>query len=309
MLAKKLLGSRQGAAGPYSGTIVVSHDTAPYASAYPWSAAGFGTIYAPAGGDFTARPSSDITTTNWTRSSGTNAYYTYVDEVIADDNDYLQTTVTNAGLEVKLSAVTDPQSSSNHFVRVRTWSVGSGPGEARTILLLQGATTIATVATGNPSRTVGSQVDYTLTAAQADSITDYSDLRIRVTANTLGAGESIRFSWAVLEIRSPQAIPDAGRSVAFSPDSATIAVAHDASPYISVYPWSAGFGAKYADPATLPPNNGLGVAFSPDGATIAVAHANSPFISAYPWSAGFGAKYADPATLPTGTGRSVAFSP
>ena len=35
------------------------------------------------------RPSSDITTTNWTRSSGTAAYYSYIDEAAADDADYL----------------------------------------------------------------------------------------------------------------------------------------------------------------------------------------------------------------------------
>ena len=40
-----------------------------------------------------------------------------------------------------------------------------------------------------------------------------------------------------------------------------IAVAHDVSPYISVYPWSSGFGTKYADPATLPTGTGFGVAF------------------------------------------------
>jgi hypothetical protein len=147
-----------------------------------------------------ARPSSDVTTTNWTRSTGTNAYYTYVEETTADDNDYLQTTVTNSGLELGLSSVTDPVSSSGHIVRIRTWSTGGAAAEGRTILLLQGSTTIATVATGNPTRTVGSQVNFTLTSAQADSITDYSNLRIRVTATTLGSGETIRFGWAEMEV-------------------------------------------------------------------------------------------------------------
>ena len=93
------------------------------------------------------------------------------------------------------------------------------------------------------------------------------------------------------------------------PYSGDIAVAHDTTPYISVYPWSSGFGTKYANPTTLPAGTGRGVAFSPDGADIAVAHRTLPFISVYSWSSGFGTKYADPATLPTGNSNGVAFSP
>ena len=91
----------------------------------------------------------------------------------------------------------------------------------------------------------------------------------------------------------------------------TIAVAHDTTPFITAYSWlSSGFGAKYANPATLPASTGNGVAFSPSGNAIAVAHAATPFITAYPWSgAGFGTKFANPATLPGDTGNEVAFSP
>ena len=88
-----------------------------------------------------------------------------------------------------------------------------------------------------------------------------------------------------------------------------LAVAHNTSPRITVYPWDDGFGTKFANPATLPAGNGKGVAFSPAGDAIAVAHASSPFVTAYPWSgAGFGAKFANPATLPAGNGNGVAFT-
>jgi hypothetical protein len=90
--------------------------------------------------------------------------------------------------------------------------------------------------------------------------------------------------------------PHGLRAAAAAAGGSDIAVAHDVSPFISVYPWSSGFGTKYA---TLPTGLGYGVAFSPDGANIAVAHATSPFISVYPWSSGFGTKYANPVTLPT----------
>ena len=91
--------------------------------------------------------------------------------------------------------------------------------------------------------------------------------------------------------------------------SVTIAVGHAVSPYISVYPFdpSVGFGAKYANPATLPTGTGNSIAFSPSA--IAVAHSSSPYISVYPWrSSGFGTKYSNPSTLPTGDGNAVAFS-
>jgi hypothetical protein len=55
-----------------------------------------------------------------------------------------------------------------------------------------------------------------------------------------------------------------------------IAVAYSDSPYISAYPWSAGFGTKYADPATLPTDTGRSVAFKPQGDAIAVAHDTTP---------------------------------
>ena len=147
-----------------------------------------------------ARPDSDITTTNWTRSSGSSDFYTYIDEVTADNGDYVQTQTTGSGLEVKLSAVTDPVSSSSHIIRVRNWMVGGAAGEQRTILLLQGGTTIATLITGTLARTVGTQNNITLTGAQADAITDYSDLRLRFTATTLGSGETYRVGWAEMEV-------------------------------------------------------------------------------------------------------------
>jgi hypothetical protein len=52
-----------------------------------------------------------------------------------------------------------------------------------------------------------------------------------------------------------------GWGVNFSPSGEAIAVAHGTTPFVTAYPWSSGFGTKYANPATLPSNNGYGVAF------------------------------------------------
>lgn len=153
------------------------------------------------------RPATDITTTSWTRSSGTNSYFTYIGESVASDTDYVDITgVINAGLEVGIKvsgnvAAPRTRTASNHIVRIRAWAVGGGgAGEQHTILLLEGATTIATVASGNLSRTAGTAITYTLTLAQANSISDYSNLRLRFTATTLGASETYRVSWAEMEI-------------------------------------------------------------------------------------------------------------
>jgi Flp pilus assembly protein TadG len=96
-------------------------------------------------------------------------------------------------------------------------------------------------------------------------------------------------------------------AVSFNPAGNVIVVGHALTPFVTAYPWSAGFGTKYANPATLPPSNVNDAAFIADGTVLALAHDNTPYISAYAWSSGFGTKYADPATLPTGTGRGVDF--
>jgi hypothetical protein len=81
--------------------------------------------------------------------------------------------------------------------------------------------------------------------------------------------------------------------------STHFAVSHTTAPYITVYPWSAaGFGTKYANPATPLPLTGRGVFFTSPVDTLVVTHDNAPFISAYAWSdAGFGSKFANPATV------------
>ena len=104
--------------------------------------------------------------------------YSYIDEAAADDADYLYTQTQGAGLEIKLGSVLDPLASTGHVVRFRYYVAGSSTAERQTVLLLQGATTRATVVNNaTVTRNAWTQVDYTLTAGQADPINDYSDLR------------------------------------------------------------------------------------------------------------------------------------
>jgi hypothetical protein len=150
------------------------------------------------------RPSSDVTTTNWTRSAGSSDYWTYIDETTADSSDYVQTQTQAAGLEVGLSTVSIPQNRANHIVRLQAWALGSAAGERQTVLLLQGATTIATVVNNAViTRNTPTSLTYTLTSGEANNITDYSDLRLRFTAGTLAGGETYRVSWAEMEVPDP----------------------------------------------------------------------------------------------------------
>ena len=91
--------------------------------------------------------------------------------------------------------------------------------------------------------------------------------------------------------------------------SSVVAVAHSTAPYITVYPWSSGFGTKYANPATAVTTTGRDVVFNPAGDVIAVAMNSGamPFNS-YVWSSGFGTKYADP-TGSAYNGKGLAFHP
>lgn len=148
------------------------------------------------------RPASDVTTTNWTRSSGTSSYFTYINDVTADSSTYLQTQTQSSGLEIGLGGtVATPGSRDNHIVRLQAWSLGSSAAERHTVLLLQGSTTIATpVNNATLTRTTPTTITYTLTNAEATAITNYADLRLRFTATTLAASETYRVSWAELEI-------------------------------------------------------------------------------------------------------------
>jgi len=109
---------------------------------------------------------------------------------------------------------------------------------------------------------------------------------------------------------NPATLPTAAVfGTSFNPANTAISVAMDASPWVSIYPWSSsGFGTKYANPATLPTATGITTTWSSSGNDVFYATQASPYIFAYPFSSGFGTKYANPATLPTGTGFGISYN-
>ncbi len=106
-------------------------------------------------------------------------------------------------------------------------------------------------------------------------------------------------------VLAPASIPSTANGCAFSPDGSLLAVAHTASPHITIYntsDWS-----KVANPAQLPPSTSNGCAFSPDGSLLAVGHGGYPYITVYNTSTW--AKLANPSVLPPSVVYGCAFSP
>lgn len=109
-----------------------------------------------------------------------------------------------------------------------------------------------------------------------------------------------------------------GRSVAFSnaiwSSNAYVAVGHDTTPFLSVYPCSSSaFGAKLTNPASLPAASGRGVAFRRGDTFLAVGqdNASSPIVYAFTPTGGgaIGAKHSMFNPPAASGGRAVAFSP
>jgi hypothetical protein len=153
------------------------------------------------------RPDSDVSNTGWDDPNGNNNNLMWddIDESPRDDADYVRASL-NGGhstdtFEVGLTDATDPQSSDGHIVRYAYRKSGGGTINI-TVELMQGVTQIASW-THLDIGTTFTQANHTLTALQADSITDYSDLRLRFTGNHVGGGASqVHLSWAEVEIPS-----------------------------------------------------------------------------------------------------------
>lgn len=122
-----------------------------------------------------AAPSADVSAGGWTASTGSDLY-AMLDEAAADDGDYITTTGAST-CEVALGSLSDPSSSSGHIVRYRISATSGGI----TVRLRQGTTTIATW-THASAPTSLTTYEQTLTGGEADSITDYSALRLQFEA-------------------------------------------------------------------------------------------------------------------------------
>ena len=124
-------------------------------------------------------PNDDISVGTWTPSTGGTLFGT-IDETVAADGDY-DVNVNSAGgvFEVALTGLRDPTASTNHSVSYRI----SGESGSLVVSLRQGTDTeIASWTHDAPLPASPTTYVQTLTGGQADSITDYADLRLRFQA-------------------------------------------------------------------------------------------------------------------------------
>lgn len=139
-----------------------------------------------------ARPDADLVIGSWTEDDDTtDALFGEIDEATRDDADFDKSEdLTAAGdtsaFAVSLSDVTDPESSSGHTIRAALRKQGTAQMDA-TVELRQGYTSEASqgtlIATLSQSALTTSFTEYThtLSSAEADAITDYTDLQLRFT--------------------------------------------------------------------------------------------------------------------------------
>lgn len=131
----------------------------------------------------TIRPSSDISIDGYVAvpAVGTGvALSSRIGESIRDDATYIETPTnpTNAVFETRLGAGLDPLSSADHKVSVVLSTAGGATTSSCTVSLVQGTTVIASGLFSDIPDTP-TVYDFTLTTGEADSITNYGDLRLR----------------------------------------------------------------------------------------------------------------------------------
>ena len=148
-----------------------------------------------------ARPDSDISAGLWNPVGGPTSLFDAINEVTAnDDTDYIEAlNGENTTCELGLTSLTDPVSSIDHTIRFRMQGTGSGAPERCEVQLFEGATQKATTG-AQTSRAAWATKTYTLSAAEADSISDYTDLRLKIISSNLGATEDMWVTWAEFEV-------------------------------------------------------------------------------------------------------------
>jgi len=150
-----------------------------------------------------ARPDSDVSDGNWYNSAGNQTnLYSYVDETSASDSDYIYADDNFGSTEtciLGLGSVTDPSSATLHKFTVRAKENSGFGGVDFIVTLQQGGSDIATSSTHAPSSSFANFTT-TLSASQANSITDYGALRLKIEAtDNFGTGARTSVSHAYFE--------------------------------------------------------------------------------------------------------------
>jgi len=146
-----------------------------------------------------AYPDSDIENPGaWT----TEPLWQKIDEEPYDDGDYVISPKTASGkaFTVGLSSVTDPEIHTGHTLRIRA-RVSAVSGTIK-FELLQGAVVIKDSGDIALDSSAFQEHSFTLSEIEAENITDYTALRVRITAVATANNKYQWVSWARLEVPS-----------------------------------------------------------------------------------------------------------
>ncbi len=151
-----------------------------------------------------ARPDSDVTAGLWVPIGGPATLFDTMNEVVANDTDFAESdsNPTLDLMEVGLSNLNDPVLSTGHILRYRYQKDSAAGAQIDLVVdLVQGVTVIATFTHLDIQPGFITQAQ-ALTGPQTDAITDYTDLRIRFTADNPGPGATreAHVSFAEFEI-------------------------------------------------------------------------------------------------------------
>lgn len=144
-----------------------------------------------------ARPDADLSVGAW----GAAPLWSKLDD--NSDADFIAAPdgTDNVTCDLGLTDIVDPRSSSGHVLRWRR-RVDAGSQVQLVVELRQGAAAIVTRTEAGLSNTAFATSSYTLSAAEADAITDYTDLRVRLIASDFGALnlDHAEVAWVELEV-------------------------------------------------------------------------------------------------------------
>lgn len=170
----------------------------PFADRFPFGDRRQGAIAGGGGGGTQfARPISDLSVSGYAPSSGTDLF-AMLDEVAANDSDYIEASAGSSTALFRLTSLTDPGFDTNHTLSFRAADVATGSQDIACDLYC-GATFIETVvvtATSSPTT-----VAVTLNPANVANITDYTNLQA-LARDTAGAvkGAVRRVYWIELKV-------------------------------------------------------------------------------------------------------------
>ena len=152
------------------------------------------------------RPDQTISNIDWTAVGATSEHQAVNEATPNGDTDYILGSSKTAHIEFGLPDFSDPEVSYGHVLHFTAQATGSGGAEKARIYLFQGAVEIAR-GTFTITRDSYNTYSYTLSNSKADSITDYTDLRIQLEIRKLAnSGEEIRITQTEFEVPEGESV-------------------------------------------------------------------------------------------------------